>query len=177
MGLFSKKRDAIHYREAGCSGAEGTPLSVLYILYGTQTGNAEDLAQDIADQSKRLGFAPKVHGLDDVSMDVLATMNHVLVVTSTFGDGEMPDNAWYFWEALSADDAPPLKTLTYGVLALGDTDRPQFCHAGRLIDARLSELGARRLVKRVDCDVEFQDDAEDWIASALPAMAQDATTE
>ncbi len=167
----------LHSR-AGMTGqgvaAEGGAAAAvrLDILFGTQTGNAETVAEEAAVSSRAQGFAPSVAGLDDVSMEQLAQMEQAVIVISTYGEGEMPDNAQLFWEALSADTAPRLEQLSYGVLALGDTGYDEFCHAGKLVDIRLEQLGAKRLLSRVDCDVDFEDPAAAWVGEALPLIAE-----
>ncbi|MBO9409598.1 sulfite reductase subunit alpha [Shimia sp. R9_1] len=140
----------------------------LNILFGTQTGNAEEVANEAAELAKNKGFAPKVAELDAIEMDQLAAMENVIVVISTYGEGEMPDNAELFWEALSAGTAPRLEKLNYGVLALGDTSYELFCQAGKLIDTRLEQLGAKRLGARVDCDIDFEDAASAWLTVTIP---------
>ncbi|WP_420750210.1 sulfite reductase subunit alpha [Rhodococcus sp. O3] len=143
----------------------------LHILYGSQTGNAESVAEDTAAAARSHGFAPTVCALDDVDLDRFATFGRVLIVTSTYGEGEMPDNAELFWEALSAESAPRLEGMDFAVLALGDTGYDGFCQAGKLIDMRLEQLGAQRIVPRVDCDVDYEDVAAAWIAETLPLVA------
>lgn len=143
----------------------------LAIFYGTQTGNAEALAQDTAAAAGANGFAPQVIALDDVSADDLAATSQAVFIVSTYGEGEMPDNAQLFWETLSAGTMPRLEKLRYGVLALGDTSYDEFCQAGKLIDMRLEQLGATRLRERIDCDVDYEDAAAGWIAEALKALA------
>ncbi|MEM9966689.1 MAG: sulfite reductase flavoprotein subunit alpha [Pseudomonadota bacterium] len=144
---------------------EAKPLD---ILFGTQTGTAEIIAEDAAAKARAKGFAPRVAEMDEVEMSQLASMENVLVVVSTYGEGEMPDNAHQFWEALSATTAPRLEALNYGVLALGDTSYEHFCQAGKLVDTRLEQLGAKRLLERVDCDLDYEDAAEAWLERAIP---------
>ncbi|MEL6817939.1 MAG: sulfite reductase subunit alpha [Pseudomonadota bacterium] len=156
----------------GESASNGAQSAVeLNILYGTQTGNAEAVAMDAAEAAKQNGFAPKVAGLDDVPMDALAEMKQILIVISTYGEGEMPDNAELFWQALSATTAPRLEDMVYSVLALGDTSYDEFCHAGKLVDMRLEQLGAKRINGRVDCDVDYEDLASGWIEATMPLVA------
>ena len=138
------------------------------ILYGTQTGTAEIIANDAAEKARSKGFTPRLAELDDVDMGTLASMQNMLVVVSTYGEGEMPDNSHQFWQALSASTAPRLDSLNYGVLALGDTGYEFFCQAGRLIDTRLEQLGAKRMTDRVDCDIDYEELAEKWFADVLP---------
>ncbi|MEM8773676.1 MAG: sulfite reductase flavoprotein subunit alpha [Pseudomonadota bacterium] len=140
----------------------------LDILFGTQTGNAEEVANEAADLARSKGFQPRVADLDAIEMDQLAAMENLVVVISTYGEGEMPDNAELFWDALSAGTAPRLESLNYGVLALGDTSYEHFCQAGKLIDMRLEQLGAKRLAARVDCDVDFEEAATSWLSEAIP---------
>lgn len=143
----------------------------IHILYGTQTGNAEQVATDAAASARALGMAPEVRGLDDVDMAQLAAMRHAVIVTSTYGEGEMPDNAQLFWDALSAEAAPRLENLKFAVLALGDTGYDGFCQAGKLIDTRLEQLGATRIASRRDCDVDYEDATAAWLAETLPLAA------
>lgn len=141
------------------------------ILYGTQTGNAETVAADAAEKVRARGLVPRLAEMDDVEMATLAGMRNLIVIVSTYGEGEMPDNARRFWEALSADTAPRLEGLTYAVLGLGDTGYDDFCEAGKLVDMRLEQLGAKRLTGRVDCDVDFEDAAAAWLEEAIPDPA------
>jgi sulfite reductase alpha subunit-like flavoprotein len=143
----------------------------LHILYGTQTGNAEGVAMDAAVVAKAAGMQPAVEALDDVDMARFATMKRVIIVASTYGEGEMPDNAQLFWEALSADSAPRLESMHFGVLALGDTGYDGFCQAGKLIDTRLEQLGAHRLASRLDCDIDYEDAASAWVGETMPLAA------
>lgn len=149
---------------------QGQPLD---ILYGTQTGNAEGVAQEAAEMAAANGFSPRVAELDAIDMDALAAMKHVLVVISTYGEGEMPDNAHIFWEAFTASTAPRLEELSFAVLGLGDTSYDEFCQAGKLMDLRFEQLGAKRLTDRVDCDVDFEDPAAEWMNTAIPLAKSD----
>ena len=152
--------------------AGGRSKPPIYILYGSQTGNAEGLARTAAASAKQHGLEPVVQSLDEVEMEALGKMRRVLVVTSTYGEGEMPDNAELFWEALSSPTAARIEETTFGVLAIGDTGYDGFCEAGKLIDMRLEQLGAHRLLARVDCDVDFDEPANAWIEAALPLFAE-----
>ena len=146
---------------------DAQPVTELNILYGTQTGNAETVAEDTAKLARGQGFKTVVAAMDDVAMDAFAAMERVVVVVSTYGEGEMPDNGELFWELLAATDAPKLDNMQFGVIALGDTGYDQFCQAGKLIDTRLEQLGAKRLLAPVDCDIDYEDPAEQWATSFL----------
>ncbi|WCK02117.1 sulfite reductase subunit alpha [Agrobacterium tumefaciens] len=175
-GLHS--RTAIGLETSVAAAAPKAAASVLNILVGTQTGNAEALAMDIAAAARTQGMQPVVTALDDVSMDSLGSMKRVIVVTSTYGEGEMPDNAQLFWEALAADGAPRLDEMNFAVLALGDTGYDGFCQAGKLIDTRFEQLGGKRMKTRIDCDIDFEDAAAAWIGETLPlALAVDGGKE
>jgi len=139
----------------------------LDILFGTQTGNSEAIAEDMSKIANEAGFRAKVNSLDNITMDILGNMENVAIITSTYGEGEMPDNAQLFWDALSANTAPNLTNIKYSVLALGDTGYEEFCHAGKLIDTRFEQLGATRIQERVDCDVDYEELSEKWTSSLI----------
>lgn len=167
-GLHSRLAVGGGMSSTSAPAAPAAETRYLDIIFGTQTGNAEAVATDAAALAKTKGFTPRLAEMDEISMDQLASMQNLIVIVSTYGEGEMPDNAHQFWEALSSTTAPRLEALKYGVLALGDTSYDEFCQAGKLVDTRLEQLGAKRLAERVDCDVDFEDAAEQWIASAIP---------
>ena len=133
---------------------------ILHIVYGTQTGTAEELAYDIEKLSKEKGFDSKVFELDDITMDQLKKINKLLIVTSTTGDGEVPDNGLTFWEQLSSLTELNISNLKYGVLALGDSSHYDFCNAGKIIDEKLKDLGAIRIIDRQECDFDTEGSME-----------------
>lgn len=147
--------------------------TLINILFGTQTGNSESVAEDLSNFALSNGFKTQINALDDIEMNNLSKMKNVAIITSTYGEGEMPDNAQLFWNALSSNTAPQLNNMNYSVLALGDTGYEEFCHAGKLLDTRLEQLGAKRIIKRIDCDVDFEDLAEQWINSVVPKFNPD----
>ncbi|PPD32738.1 MAG: sulfite reductase subunit alpha [Methylomonas sp.] len=149
---------------------------ILHILYGSQTGNSESLANDAAASAKSHGLLPVVKSMDEIEVGQLTKMDYLLIITSTYGEGAMPDNAEMLWEAANSDAAPRLENLNYSVLALGDTSYDLFCQAGIDWDNRLQELGANRVFDRVDCDVDFEAPAEQWISEVVPLMAEGAET-
>jgi sulfite reductase (NADPH) flavoprotein alpha-component len=105
-----------------------------------------------------------------VSPADLSTSGHVLIITSTYGDGEPPDNAASLHAALHAEDAPTLTEVCYSVLALGDSSYPDFCKCGRDFDQRLSALGARCLAPIVECDVDYDQPFASWISQLEQAL-------
>ncbi len=159
------------------SAASDAPTTTVDVLFGTQTGNAEFLAGELVSGARAHGLGGRATALDDVTPERLAAMSHVLVVTSTYGEGEMPDNAGLFWEALQAATAPRLEGLRYAVLGLGDRGYDDFCQAAKLIDTRLEQLGATRLHDRVDCDVDFEEPAAAWTAAVLERLAAETGAE
>ena len=147
-------------------------LSTLDILFGTQTGNAEELANEAGALASERGYKPRIRELDAIDMSLLAEMENAIVVISTYGEGEMPDNAGIFWEALSSSSAPRLDNLNYAVLGLGDTSYDEFCHAGKLIDTRLEQLGAVRIAQRIDCDVDYEEPSSSWLREVIKEAPQ-----
>ncbi|MER5493421.1 sulfite reductase flavoprotein subunit alpha [Streptomyces sp. NPDC002490] len=151
--------------------AVDAPTTTVDVLFGTQTGTAEFLADELVSGARARGLGAAPAALDAVTPERLAAMSHLLIVTSTYGEGEMPDNAGLFWEALSADAAPRLEGLRYAVLGLGDRGYDDFCQAAKLIDTRLEQLGATRVHDRVDCDVDFEEPAAAWTTAVLDRLA------
>ncbi|MDQ8183265.1 sulfite reductase subunit alpha [Pelagicoccus sp. SDUM812005] len=153
---------------------EAKPVS---ILWGSQTGNSEGLARKISKALGNKGFAPTVYDMDDYDVAKLAEESMLLLVTSTFGDGEPPDNAAAFYNWLLSDEAPQLPNLKYSVLALGDSNYPEFCKCGIDIDLRFKALGATPIVERVDCDADYDDAFEAWLKSVEDAAGAAASAE
>ena len=145
------------------------------VLFGSQTGNSSELADQLAAGLRAAGLGANVTELDAAGVGALTFgSSHVLIVTSTYGEGEMPDNAGMFWKELNAAEMPRLEDLSFAVLGLGDSGYDDFCQAGKDLDIRLEQLGAKRLTARVDCDVDFEDEAAEWISAAVAAVVADA---
>jgi sulfite reductase (NADPH) flavoprotein alpha-component len=135
----------------------------LLILYGSQTGTAENLAKKMAKESQARGFAPKILPLNDYEQADLAAAGKAVIISSTWGDGDPPDNAAKFWNWLKADSAPRLENLNFAVLGLGDKNYSDFCGASKKFDVRLTMLGAKRLAPRGECDTDYESAAKKWI--------------
>ncbi|HEY9265890.1 MAG TPA: sulfite reductase flavoprotein subunit alpha [Mycobacterium sp.] len=143
----------------------------LVLGFATETGNSTMVAKRFAQAAGAVGIDVEPQYLNDLTVDSLAAATHFVVITATYGDGEVPYDAEVFWEALRSEDAQHLGHLSFAVLGLGDSFYPLFCNAGKIIDARLEELGAHRLVDRVDCDLEYEEQAEAWTADVIALLA------
>ena len=144
------------------------------VLYASQTGNAEQLAQRLGERLHDANVYATVLGMDAYPAAKLTQETLVIIVTSTYGDGDAPDNARAFLAFLQSSVAPRLPRLRYAVLALGDSVFAQFCQCGKNFDLRLAELGAQRLLPRVECDVDFHASAETWMGQVLVTLASSA---
>ncbi|GMV31885.1 MAG: putative sulfite reductase [Rhodanobacteraceae bacterium] len=139
----------------------------LSVVYGSQTGNAKRLAEQFAQKAEAAGLQVRLLRADAYPTRELKSERLLVIVISTQGDGEPPDDARGFVDFVIGRRAPELKELRFGVLGLGDSSYPQFCAIGRALDARLAELGATRLLDRADADVDFDTIAKPWAERAL----------
>ncbi|WP_022793609.1 assimilatory sulfite reductase (NADPH) flavoprotein subunit [Marinococcus halotolerans] len=140
------------------------------ILFGSQTGNGQMIAEDSSRRLKDQGYNVTVSSMDDFKTKNMKKVENLLVIVSTHGEGDPPDNAISFHEFLNGRKAPKLEDARFSVLALGDTSYEHFCQTGKDFDQRLEDLGGTRLYPRVDCDVDFDDDAEEWIQGVLSSL-------
>ncbi|MDX1541680.1 MAG: flavodoxin domain-containing protein, partial [Geminicoccaceae bacterium] len=147
--------------------AADRPLSILFL---TESGNAEGVAADARKAGARSGFKGRLLDAAEVTPADLDGLESLLVIASTWGEGDPPERAVPFYRALMAEGAPRLDGLHFSVLALGDTSYVNFCEVGKRIDARLEELGGTRAAPRVDCDLDFEEPASTWIGSALKRL-------
>jgi len=142
----------------------------LTIVYGSESGNAESVADLLKKESTQRGLVPTVHDMGDIEPAVLKKAANLIVVVSTWGEGDPPDRATSFYTTFMSDSAPRLEQTRFAVLALGDTSYEHFCKIGKDFDSRLESLGAKRFYDRVDCDVDFETPAQQWIQGALDTL-------
>ncbi len=140
------------------------------ILFGSQTGNAQGLAENAAKTLTERGFQVTVSSMSDFKPNQLKKLKNLLIVVSTHGEGDPPDNALSFHEFLHGRRAPKLDDLRYSVLALGDTSYEFFCQTGKEFDQRLGELGGTRLHPRVDCDLDYDEPAAAWLDGVISSL-------
>jgi len=160
------------YLTAASSGQTGqaAPTAVsntkLTILYGTESGNSEALAEKTAKAAKSKGAKVQTLNMSDVKPADLQKAENLLVIVSTWGDGEPPEAAEAFYKAFM-EEKVDLAKVKFSICALGDTSYDKFCQTGKDIDTRLEALGAQRVLDRADCDVDFDDTYDVWVSSAL----------
>ena len=172
-GLDSTQRAWLSgFLAAPAAVAPANPVSTVkaLILYGTESGNSEKLADRAAKEAKKKGIASTVKNMADLSPADLKKHANLLVLVSTWGDGEPPDGATKFYKEFMAG-ADLLPDLRYAVCGLGDTSYEKFCQIGKDFDAKLESLGAKRIAAREDCDVDFEDSFTAWLDRSLTALA------
>lgn len=158
-GYLAAPRDALV-----ASKATATESAVqVTIAYGSETGNSTAIAESLSQLLRGQNIEPRLVPLAEVKLRTLARVQYLWIVCSTHGDGDPPEPAAPFFDALLSDQAPELNHLQYAVLALGDSTYEHFCTAGLALDRRLAELGAKRLLPCVECDVDFKGAAEIWV--------------
>jgi sulfite reductase (NADPH) flavoprotein alpha-component len=158
---------------AGLSTASSADLlesKELVVLFGSESGNSEALADATAKAARKRGFTSRVIDMADTQPKDLVGLRNLLVIVSTWGEGDPPETAESFYHALMGASAPRLPELHYSVLALGDTSYEQFCATGKAIDSRLEALGAARIYPRVDCDVDYDALFQSWSNESLDSF-------
>lgn len=142
------------------------------ILFGSQTGNAQNLAKKAGKTLEERGFQVTVSAMSDFKPNNLKKVKNLLIVVSTHGEGDPPDNALTFHEFVHGKRAPKLEDFRYSVLALGDSSYEFFCQTGKDFDKRLEELGGTRITPRVDCDLDFEEPAAEWTEAVLAGLSE-----
>ncbi|WP_353855592.1 assimilatory sulfite reductase (NADPH) flavoprotein subunit [Bacillus sp. Bos-x628] len=145
------------------------------VLYGSQTGNSEGLAKKTAKSLEEKGFQVTLSSMTDFKPNSLKKINNLLIIVSTHGEGDPPDNAISFHEYVHGRRAPKLDHLRYSVLALGDSSYEFFCQTGKEFDERLKELGGKRLFDRVDCDLDYDEPFSEWLQGVTLSLSEGET--
>ncbi len=141
------------------------------VLFGSQTGNCQRLASSLSRKLEEQGFQVTVSAMNGFKPNGLKKAENLLLLVSTHGEGEPPDNARAFHEFIYSKRAPQLDHLRYSVLALGDTSYEFFCQTGKDFDQRLEELGGRRLSPRVDCDLDYDEPVAEWFQQVISSLS------
>ncbi len=139
----------------------------IMVIFGTETGNAEELAETAVGMTSSYDLAGKILDMEDVTVDMLQECKRLIVVCSTWGDGEQPVNAQGLYDSTMEMADGSLSDLEFAVLALGDTAFDLFCESGKEWDAVLENRGGTRINERIDCDTDYDDYAEDWFEKTL----------
>ncbi|MEP7030953.1 MAG: flavodoxin domain-containing protein, partial [Pseudolabrys sp.] len=154
--------------------AAARPADPLTIVYASESGHCEKLANDFAKAARKNGMKPTLIDMADLEMSALTSAKRLVFIAATWGEGDPPARAVHAYGALMGEGAPRLDGVEFGVLALGDTAYVEFCAVGKKIDERLAALGGKRIVDRVDCDLDFGVPATAWIGDAIKALAPPA---
>ena len=142
----------------------------LLLIFGTETGNAEELAEDAANMAKGFDLEATVMDMEDIEPDDISTSKRLIVVCSTWGEGEQPVNAQDLYDAVTETEEGSMDGVNFAVLALGDTAFELFCESGKEWDTILEEKGGNRVNDRIDCDTDYDDYAEEWLEATLGLM-------
>lgn len=142
------------------------------VLYGSQTGNSEGLAKKTAQHLEEKGFQVTLSSMSDFKPNNLKKINNLLVIVSTHGEGDPPDNALSFHEYVHGRRAPKLDHLSFSVLSLGDSSYEFFCQTGKEFDERFEELGGTRLFDRVDCDLDYNEPFSEWLQGVASSLSE-----
>lgn len=145
------------------------------VLFGSQTGNSHGLAKKVSKKLEERGLQVTLSSMGDFKTNGLKKIQNLLILVSTHGEGDPPDSAIAFHEFLHSKRAPQLEDLRYSVLALGDTSYEFFCQTGKDFDKRLEELGGKQLTPRVDCDVDFDEAATEWMNQVVSSLSEAST--
>lgn len=172
-GYLSAAQASVQQGEAVPVAVKAEPQAAT-ILYGSQTGNAQSVAEKLAAKLHDASVDVTISSMSAFKTNTLKKLTNLFIVTSTHGEGEPPDNAIQLHEFLYGKRAPKLDHVKYSVLALGDSSYEFFCKTGIDFDEQLEKLGAQRIVPRVDCDLDYDELVEGWsdeVTAALTALA------
>jgi sulfite reductase (NADPH) flavoprotein alpha-component len=145
-------------------------ISKLTIIYATETGNSQDLAERTVEKAEELGFEVEIFNAADYDVNDLSTAESVVFFGSTWGEGEPPESAWDFHDALVEGDEIDCSNLKFAVVGLGDKEYEQFCEFGKRVDAALEKHGGTRIIDRQDLDAEYEMDFASWVKKFFSAV-------
>ena len=152
----------------------------LTIWYGSETGNGRAVAKRLAAAAEARGHAVELASLDEIQPRHVSRLSLLVLIVSTHGEGDPPEQAEAFYRLMTSERAPKLDKLSYAVFALGDSSYPDFCQTGRELDQALERAGARRILDRVDCDVDFETSEQGWqprlLETVRPLLEADGAT-
>jgi len=146
--------------------------SDLLLIFGTETGNAEELAEDAGHIARSLDIHPTVMDMEDASLGDLSTSKRLIVICSTWGEGDQPVNAQDLYDSVEESEEGSMEGVNFAVLALGDTAFEFFCESGKEWDEILQKKGGNRVNERIDCDLDYEDYARDWIRATLDLLKE-----
>jgi sulfite reductase (NADPH) flavoprotein alpha-component len=144
------------------------------VFYATETGNSRRIAEALAERAQAAGLAVELQDLRDYRPKALGKVSTALFIVATHGIGEAPDGTEIFFDFWRGERAPRLEQLNYSILALGDSSYADFCAMGQILDERLRALGARPVVDRIDCDLDFESPAAEWTGRVIEHAAETA---
>ncbi len=157
--------------QASTASPSAGPAVPVTVLFGSQTGTAEGLAKKLVKTLKKGNFEPNIQDMGSYDKEQLSKEKNLLVITSTYGDGEPPDTVLELHTWLMSDAAPRLEGVNFSVLSLGDSSYPDFCQCGTDFDLRLEALGANRIFPRVDVDVDPDQPYANWSNGVIAVLA------
>lgn len=167
-----KSSNPISGREQLLKPINETKLREVTILYGSETGNGQSIAEDLGKKIESRDFKVTITSMDEFKPKDLKKVQDLFIITATHGEGDPPENAISFYEFLHGRKAPKLKDVRFSVLSLGDQSYEFFCQTGKEFDKRLEELGGDRLYPRVDCDVDFDEPTAEWVDGVLHELSK-----
>ena len=141
---------------------------ILDILYATQTGNAETVAKKLESLAKERGFIVNLNEMNFHNINTFRQLRNVAIITSTYGNGELPDMALDFWDELK-NSKTRISSLRYGLITLGDRSHEIFCGGGRSISKKLEELDCKKVIKNLECDGDTEGTYE-WSIKFLDSI-------
>ena len=142
----------------------------LLILFGSETGNAEDLAFLAGELAENFELEAVVKGMDEISIEEISKFKKLMICCSTWGEGDQPDNAEDLYDEMKESVDNSMEGVHFSVLALGDTAFELFCESGKQWDQILEMKGGTRINERVDCDTDYEDEADEWINTTLEIL-------